>query len=194
MIKPITYISASIGIILLLINIAGFFLPLRNPKITQVTAGFPQHRAIVTYQEARDILVRSPQSADEYINRVTNTVNQAMLHYWDAEKANTYHIRVPIYENYLIWAGKFIAPSIYKMYEYCDAEKALERGIGLCSQHAIITTEIFRKNGLDAHIVGLNGHVVTTVRADTINDSWHISDADNGVVIPHSLEEIERNP
>ena len=49
---------------------------------------------------------------------------------------------------------------------------------------------MLQNNGLEAKIIGLSGHVVTTVRAD---GKWLILDADLGIVMPYSLEEVEQD-
>ena len=49
---------------------------------------------------------------------------------------------IPIYENYLLFIASYRYPDEYLKYEFVDYRKAIERGIGLCSQQAIIVSEI----------------------------------------------------
>ena len=72
--------------------------------------------------------------------------------------------------------------------------RAVERGVGLCSQQAIIVEELLRKNGIPAAIVGLSGHVVVRAQVDPDRRRWWVLDADYGVVIPEDLATLERNP
>ena len=80
------------------------------------------------------------------------------------------------------------------MYEFCRAEKAVERAATVCSQSSRILANVLIRNGLRAQIAALDGHVVVQVRVDKEADEWWVLDADYGVVIQHDLDKIAQNP
>ena len=90
--------------------------------------------------------------------------------------------------------ASYVKPEIYLKYELMDYKRAIERGVGLCSQQSIIVAEIFADAGINSYIVGLSGHVVATVLIDNQNDEWWIVDPKYGVIIPHSMDLIEKEP
>jgi len=191
--KRLITISGFIGITLLAINIAGFFIPLKNPAIYQEQKTGFVNDTTLTYEEALKLLDTTPsQDTKEYVQNVNKIINQSIAHYWEDEGISKYRLTIPPYENYVLFSLRFIFPSIYEKYEYCSYDKALKRGVGLCSQHAIVITDFLNKKGLETRIVGLDGHVVATVKVD--KDEWWILDPDFGVVIPYNLQKIESSP
>ena len=64
----------------------------------------------------------------------------------------------------------------------------------MCSQHAIIESEILNERGISSRMIGLSGHVVLQTHVDEKQNEWWVLDPDYGVVIPYSLEAIETNP
>jgi hypothetical protein len=79
-------------------------------------------------------------------------------------------------------------------YEFCRAEKAVERCVSVCSQSSKILANILIRNRVRANIVGLDGHVVVRARVDKEADEWWILDPDYGVVIHNDLDEIAKHP
>jgi hypothetical protein len=177
------------GTAFLSINALGLIIPLRNPAIYQYQGG---KDITLTYQEALAQINKYPDEVDSaYIYRLTHVVNQSLAQYWSDEGIDTYHMRVPIWENYILWFMSFKDPHTYLRYEFVDYKLALERGIGLCSEHALVMEQILQNNGLQAYIIGLAGHVAVTTK---VGRKWFILDADQGIVMPYSLEEVEQNP
>lgn len=186
-------LSALIGTLLLSLNIAGLFLSLHNPEI--------RHEDGVLFKDDitldhRDVTRRISRSVGEdvqaYLSRLNQLINNGIAHYWRDEGAEKYNLRIPVWENYLLFAARFLKPDTFGRYEYLDYHKAIERGVGFCSQQAIIVTGILNDNGVEAQIVGLSGHVV--LRAEVRADTWHVLDPDYGVSIPHDIDEIRKNP
>lgn len=191
------------GVSLLFINILGWVIPLRNPSIY----GFKGGKAVglyydtsfqggaggyLTYAEALAQIDKRPtESNKDFIYRLTTVVNKAVIPYWFDQGIDTYHMRIPIWENYILWAYSFIEPDTYLRYEFTDYHRALERGIGLCSEYAIIMDGFLKENGIEANVIALNGHVVSSAKVD---EKWYILDAIYGIVMPYSLEEIAQNP
>ena len=104
-----------------------------------------------------------------------------------------YNLRVPVWENYLLFAASKVKPERYSRYEFSNYKKNMERGVGLCSTHSIIAKGILNDNGIEAELIDLAGHVV--VRAKVAENSWYIIDPTiGGIVIPYDLSEIEADP
>ncbi len=186
----ITLICFSLGLFLLLLNVASPLIPFRNPGIYSYY-GDERMDTIYTYQETMVQIERMPDEGDEeYVRRLTELISNSISPYWYDEGLNTYRLRVPIWENYILWAYYFIEPERYSHYEFNDYRTAIERGIGLCSQYAIVASQILELNGIESSVLALNGFVLTMAQ---IEDEWHIVDPEYNVVIPHTLEEVENN-
>ena len=130
----------------------------------------------------------------EYITNLNEAVHQGIAHYWRDEGINKYNLRIPFYENYLLFIASYLAPEEYLKYEFYDYRRAIERGVGLCSQQAIIVSEILLEKRIPSFIIGLSGHVVLRAQVDADRDEWWVLDPDYGVVIPHDIDIIEKNP
>ncbi|MFQ6121201.1 MAG: hypothetical protein ACE5KE_15095, partial [Methanosarcinales archaeon] len=178
------------GIILLMLNLPGIFMTLRNSSIYDVTGN--KSNDIITLNDVevkQQIVRRANESDEEYVFRITKIIHEGIVNYWPDEGIEKYNLRVPIWENYLLYLASFIKPDIYRKYEYANYNKAIERGVGLCSQQALIVTGILNDHGIDAEIIALNGHFV--LRAQVTENTWYVVDPDYGVVIPHDIFEIE---
>lgn len=152
---------------------------------------------ILHYWEGFWEQLNQPESGDRIeAIRLTFAVNQAMLHYWDEDGMGAIPLRVPWWENYWLWLASYVKPEIFRQYEFMDARKAVERGVGLCSQQALVLEQLLERRGIEAEIVGLDGHVVVTARIkwDTGDSAEWLLDPDYGVIIPHSLAEVESQP
>ncbi|MCK5122943.1 MAG: hypothetical protein KAQ87_02240 [Candidatus Pacebacteria bacterium] len=188
MIKKIFLFFFVVGIALLILNIFGFFMSLRNADIYTETEVLFKDDIIFSHKEVKGGIIRKAHESDrEYVFRVNRAVNKGVAHYWKDEGIRKYNLRVPIWENYLLYFNYF-----NKKYEYSNYKKAIERGAGLCSQQAIIVTGILNDNGINAQIIGLDGHIVLT--AEVENNIWHIVDPDYGIIMPYDISEIEKNP
>lgn len=190
--KKIRFFSLIIGLGLLGLNISGLFLSLRSDAIYSETDNVFINDVSFDYQKFAESIERIESESDEnYVQRLNEVVNQGTAHYWFDEGINKYHLTIPPWENYILYGMSFVWPNYYEKYEYKNYKKAMERGVGICSQHAIIETGILNQNGVEAEIIGLSGHVV--LRAN-VNGDWMVLDPDYGVVIPYDLYEIEGNP
>jgi hypothetical protein len=114
-----------------------------------------------------------------------------MKHYIWNDKIINNNLTIPIYENYIIWFKQFTNPEIYKSYEFCGYKHALERKVGLCSQHAIIVDGILKDKNIPSKIVRLTGHIVVMAEVSD-GENW-ILDSDYDVIVPYSLAEIEKD-
>jgi hypothetical protein len=181
--------------LLLLVNAFGLFKSLRNPDIYKEENTLHNRIADITieYPEVKDLLVRKDGESDkDFALRVNKVVNDGFCHYWKEEGIEKYNLRVPLWENYLLYAASYIQPETYRRYEFTDYKKNLERGVGLCSSHSIVVKGVLNDNGIDASLWDIAGHVV--VRAVVEGNKGYILDPDFGVVVPYDTGAIEDNP
>lgn len=131
-----------------------------------------------------------------YAIKMTAWVNQYSSH-WGMDKITFSNIPVmaaPFAYSWVIWSiGAFhaLVNSNYKL-EFCNAEKALERGWGYCSQRSLILQDILRKNGLRARTVKINNHVILLFWPD--QEREYILDPDFNIVIPLPLQYVAEHP
>ncbi len=188
------------GLVLLAFNLAGLVLPLRHPDIYTEAHMIFEDDITLTEAQFYDAIAphqRSDVSHADYATTVNQAVQQGIAHYWPEEQAaaNKHHWRIPLHENYLLFLMSYIYPKMYERYEYCDHHKAIERGVGLCSQHAIIFTGVLQERGIPARIVALSDlHVVATAQVEPDSETWWIFDPDYGVVIHHDMDAIKADP
>lgn len=185
-----------IAVLLLGINIYGLFKTMRNPEIytEEIRIRNRVNDISIGYPEIIPLLKRMPgENNIDFAVRINKVVNDGFIHYWREEGIKKYHLRVPIWENYLLYAASFIYPEEYRTYEFSNYKKNLERGVGLCSTHSIVVKGVLLEHGIKAELLDVGGrHVV--VRAE-LNDtaSW-ILDPDYGIVVPHDTAAITANP
>ena len=192
----ISYTLLFIGVALLLLNIFGYFKTLRNDDIYSEEKNVFKDDITLTEDEFYEAIERKSATSDQdYVVQVTQAVNKGIAHYWWDDGIEKYNLRIPIYDNYLIFFSKWVSPKYYyEKHEFGLYEKAVERGVGLCSQHAMILSSVLLENGIEANVLFLAGHVVATAKVDESKDIWWVLDGDYGVVIKRSIEEIEASP
>lgn len=184
-----------IGGLLLAINIFGLFVPLRSDLILE--EGLYREKTSDTvklsYNEALETLQNIPTLPEEDFLRIaTETVNKAILHYWDDELADEFGLRVPMRENWILWVGSHILPQYFSKYEFCHYwEKGIERGAGWCSQSSAILARYLEARGTRSEIYVMYRHVVVTTE---INGKNYIADPDYGVVLPLEISQVEADP
>lgn len=182
-----------VGLLLLLLNMGGVFVSLRNNDIYQEKTKF-ENDITLTYKEAKEQIDRKDLDRQSYIKNTVEVVKNGMAYVWDYNKKEKYNITIPARENWLLFLGKYFYPAIYNKYEYCNPYKALERGVGICSQQTLVFVGILTDKNIPAKVIGLKGHIISTVEADEKNGEWWVVDADYGVIINKSIQEIEKNP
>jgi hypothetical protein len=184
-----------IAIVLLGINIFGLFKSLRNPAIYSEEKTLRNRISDITirYPEIeKDLIRRQGESDKDFAIRINKVVNDGFAHYWKEAGLSKYRIRVPVWENYLLYAASYINPKTYRMYEFSNYKKDLERGVGLCSTHCIVLKGVLNKNGIDADLWDIAGHVV--LRTQVAPDQWYLLDPDFGVVVPYDTAAVQQNP
>jgi hypothetical protein len=185
---------AVIGVLLILNNFVGVFVNLRNPAIyTDRTNEFPND---ITLTEAQFYQALGRISGDrlQILTQMNKLVNQGIAHNWHDYNVRKYNLTVPFYENFILFGTSFIFPDLFVKYQFVDYHRAVERGVGLCSQEVFVLTGLLKERGIQVDIVGLDGHVVMTAPVDASQKVWWIFDPDYGVIVPNSISEIEKNP
>lgn len=178
-----------LGIFLMGINLYGSFQSMRNPVI------YEEFSMGLTLENVYENLDQLPGESDEaYVYRLVDVAHSGVAHYWENDGIDRFHMRVPSYENHILYLGSLINPKRYLGYEFCNHRLAIERGVGLCSQYSLILTDILNERGFETRIAGLSGHVVATVQIDAEEDIWWTIDGDNGFVFEYPIEVIEKNP
>jgi hypothetical protein len=180
-----------IGVLLLVLDIVGLFTSLRSDVIYVR----PRQKPWGPVPPATVVLAQiNSYDGDKksYVQHLTRDISVGIRHYWLDEGIDEYHLRVPIQENYLLWLASFVRPDRYLKYEFSDYRKAVERGVGMCSQCVVIVAEVMKEKRIHSRIVSFGEHVV--VMAEVAPDEWWVLDPDYGVTIPYSLSDIQTNP
>jgi len=194
--KNLNKVLLLFGLILLAINIYGLFKTMRNPAVYSEEQNLRNrlNDISIQYPEILDMLKRKDlESNVDFAVRLNKVVNDGFIHYWKAEGIRKYHLRVPVWENYLLYLASYISPQKYCRYEFSRYKKNLERGVGLCSTHSTIVKGVLLDNGIKAELLDVGGrHVV--VRAELDDTVTYILDPDFGVVVPYDTAAISANP
>jgi prepilin-type processing-associated H-X9-DG protein len=186
-------LSFGLALALILLNIIGIFISLRNDAIysEKLPYNFGIKYTEEQFYKELDGLEKSTMSDSVWVIKSTRLVTDGMAHYWEEENGiKKYNLTLPIYENYILYFLSFVHPRIER-FEFVEWKKIIERGVGECSGHAIVQSEILNKNGITSNIAMLDGHVVVT--SEVGNHKWITSDPDLGVAIPYSISEIEQD-
>ncbi len=185
-------ITFALGISLLTINIIGLLTPLRNDDIYNQKTGF-QEDITLSEKEALTIINQPEEKTEDYIIKANDVVNKSLLHYWEDDKAKKYNIILPLSENWILYflTHLFFRESALK-YKFCNHKKTIQRGVGVCSQASIALADILNRKKIKTNIISWPEHTVTEVEVKP--GEWWIADPDYGIIIRHSISEIEKNP
>ncbi|WP_333865001.1 hypothetical protein [Chitinophaga sp.] len=194
--KKIFLVLFAAGLLLLCINIFGLFKSMRNPELYTLEHTIKNRIGDVKikYPEIRQQLEKQPgESERDYAVRINGVIHDGFAHYWKREGIDKFNMRVPVWENYLLYGASYVKPEKYERYEFTDYKKGLERGVGVCSGHSIVLKGYLLKNGIKAELLDVGGrHVV--VRAELNDNSALILDPDFGVAVPHDTAALTADP
>lgn len=194
--KIVASVLFVLAVILLIVNLTGLFRSMRNPELYTLENTIKNRIGDVTirYPDIKKQLVRQEGETDrDFAVRVTDLVHDGFAHYWKKEGIDKFHMRVPVWENYLLYAASYIKPARYERYEFSNYKKNLERGVGLCSSHSTVVKGILKENGIKAELLDVGGrHVV--VRAELNDTAALILDPDFGVVVPYDTAALTADP
>jgi hypothetical protein len=136
----------------------------------------------LTQSQFYEAALRQENETDkEYVIKVNQAVHDRIAYFWSDD------LRVPVWENWILFL------KVNHKYEYYNYKKAVERGVGQCSQQAMILTQLLNKENIQTRILALDGHVVAEVLVDN-NITWWILDPCYGVVVPISHKITNDNP
>ncbi len=196
MMKTLIRILFVFGIVLLGINIFGLFKSMRNPAVysEELTLRNRINDISIKYPEIKDLLKRKEsESNKDFALRINQIVKDGFIHYWKAEGTDKYHLRIPVWENYLLYIASYVNPERYERYEFSNYKKNLERGVGLCSTHSTIVKGVLLDNKIKAELLDVGKHHVV-VRAELDDSTVYILDPDFGIVVPFDTAAISANP
>ncbi len=184
-----------IGAALLAASVVGLFTNLRNPAIYHETLRSPADLTL-TEEQLYEVINSYDGRKPLYVENLTDAVGKGIAHYWEDAGIDKYHLRVPFHENYLLYFASFVFPGRFRKYEFANYKRAIERGVGLCSQSVIIEGAVLRRKGLQSRVILLSGeHVVLQAEvSDEQSGTWWVADPDYGVTIPFDISTIEKNP
>lgn len=181
-----------IGVVLLSINIFGMFIPLRNPNIYKQETGFIKS-ATLDAKGAYQVIEKKYENVKNYVTDITVALSQTFVRYWSDDKINEFNLRVPWYKNYIFFFIEKLGWMANPKYEFCDPKKALDRGVGLCSQMSMTLSKLLWSKGIENVVINLKEHVVVTALVDKEKGEWWVLDPDYGVVLEGNLIDVQTN-
>ncbi len=194
--KKLNIVLFVAGLCLMAINFYGLFKTMRNPEIytLEKTLHNRVNDVTIRYPDIKEMLKRKPgENNIQFATRINKVVNDGFAHYWKQAGIEKYHERVPVWENYLLYAASYIDPGRYERYEFSNYKKNLERGVGLCSTHSTVVKGVLEDNGIKAQLLDVGGHHVV-VRAELNDTATYLLDPDFGVVVPYDTGAVSLNP
>ncbi|MCK5103729.1 MAG: hypothetical protein KAR17_12985, partial [Cyclobacteriaceae bacterium] len=102
--KILKKVLFALGLILMSINILGLFKSMRNSEIyTEKNTG-RLNDITIKYEDALKEIVRKNNESDKaFALRINDVVSKSMSHYFRKEGKEKYNLRVPIWENYILF-------------------------------------------------------------------------------------------
>jgi hypothetical protein len=191
-------LSASLGagLLLLTLNLYGELFSLRRPELASDAHLRFGDDLKLSYAQASQQLRRQRGELDtDYMLRVNRVVQDSLAHVdWERPDADRYYLRVPIWENYVLYTLSYVRPSDYRRYHFRDAGRTLERGVGVCGDAANVLSQVLEREGIETRIVALPGHVILEAEPrDQPTGAWML-DPDFGVATPYSVSELQHRP
>lgn len=191
------HVFTGIAICLLSLNLYGLTQPLRSEELINYR-DLQSHHGPQLDCAALEALSQQQNSLDRRefaINaaRIVSRVIVFSLPRNRPELARLHHI-VPPEKNYLLWLASWTRPHPFSRMEYFEWRRGAARGVGACSQAAMVLCNYLNSHGFDCDVVGLEGHVVTRLNPETDPDAPLVLDPDQGIAFDHSLETLEQRP
>ena len=197
-------ISLALGVFLTVLNLLGLgYQPDRHPK----TNGTHKEKAGIALNQPdavfKDLYAVTKVQNKEDIKKVTTIFSSGVMHYWPEPGQRDENILYGWRENwvlalaanfeaFLLDAGILSDPKFGRL-ERFGYENIISKGVGFCSQVSLAVTDYLEDQGVHSYVWGLDGHVVSVV-GPLADGQQYIVDADYGVYLPYSREEIEKSP
>ncbi|MEE4108873.1 MAG: hypothetical protein V2I24_05975 [Halieaceae bacterium] len=189
----LSLLAAALGAVLVAINLVGAFGTPRAPEIDGYVdfAGTPTEGAGQTLAKLQAL--PADTAAFSVAAEATRIIHDGIAHVSPADIDTRglahYGMRVPVTENWVLFALSFLKPDTYRDYEFCSYERAIERGTGRCGQQSLALVAFLEERGFETGFVALGGHAIATARTD--ESGWVLLDPDYGGVIPFDLAQAE---
>jgi hypothetical protein len=197
-VSTVLRLGALIGIVLLALNVAGLFVPLRAPDITTQYTDFAR-AGTLSYAEALTRLdgLKEEPNSERVVVEATRVFHEGVAHVRgeDIEQNGLAHYRLVVspWENWVLYLLDFIKPPYPEDgYHFCGYRRALERGVGWCEQKSMALTGYLKERGFETGVVSLGGHVIATAKVP--DRGWYLLDPDYGGVMPFDLKTAEQTP
>lgn len=191
-----------LAVALLVTNAVGLFVaPARHPLALE-GATHKQGLPLISAQEATaNLAALEPAQTKEYLQQATAVVASGIRHYWPEQGEYDADAALQFHENWaaalLGWMERgLVAAGAIGEYRFARLERLgyqqiLSKGVGYCSQASLALASYLTSVGVDARLVGLDGHVVVAARA---GGREYLLDPDYNVVIEGPLEAVEAAP
>lgn len=175
-----------IGAVLLVINFYGSYKGMRVAEKIPASELLFENDITISYEDSMLFLQRNEFETDlEYAVRINEVVQKSIAHLddWYGRPADLYMQLVPFSENFFLnLMGRFSGLPQMERYHFSNYRRSIERGIGLCGDHAMIMSQLLDKQGIENRLLSFSaGHVV--VEAIDDEGTSAILDADYGVAM-----------
>jgi hypothetical protein len=184
------FITLLAGCFLLMINLYGLNRNIRVDDFSDEYLRFTQDQPANFDATMLELIRHTDESDIHYASRVTHVVARGISHVeWLDFPAQQFNQLIPIWENYFLYfMGVFSGIPEYERYHYANYHRSLERGIGLCGDASMVISQLLNQQKINNKILTFPGHVVVLASFD--KGEQYILDADFGVVVPYSSNEI----
>jgi len=130
-----------------------------------------------------------------YSERLTDVIAKSIAHiHWEKYDPEKFNQLIPLWENYFLYfMGKFSNIPEFEKYHFADYQRSLQRGIGICGDASMVMSQLLDKNYITNQIITFPGHVIVSANVGQ-NQKEMLFDADFGVTLPFTAEEIKQSP
>ncbi len=149
-------------------------------------------------EETMEQLKRLPNESDAaFVQRSTLTIQAGLAHLdrWYDHNPEHYNQLIPFSENPLLnLLGRYSGLPQIERYHFSDYKRTIDRGIGLCGDHAIVLSSVLDENGIDNVLLSARGGGHIVVEVTDKSDAQGIYDADFGVSMPSLTQSSMTDP
>jgi hypothetical protein len=199
--RVFSLILCTVSILLACLGGYGWITPI-EPEDLRQEAKIRGEGELLTLDAFYRVITPTAEPDANYARRLARAVNGRLVRAWDDDDVDRLNLTIPFTHNYLLWSVARLysatypkdgpRPDLYRKYEFTDPHRAVRRGVGQCSQHALVVAGLLAERRIRSRLIGLDGHVVAY--AEVAANEWWVIDADHGVVLPFSIERIEADP
>lgn len=169
-----------VGSSLLILNLAGFFIPTRERSSIpdKPIPGLHIRELEVNVAQSRfNQLKKESFSPEEKLSSLFKLVSSSFI--------RMPNYKIEPWDNWILWsAGQW--DSSYNFTQ--DVDLLWKRGAGLCLQSSMIFSAKAKELGFDARIGLLTGHVVTEILIP--DKGWRVYDSDLGIIWDNALNDF----